>query len=335
MASQPEKILLHRQRERVLAISRLFEPDPERPGEIAPTARALPLPEGLSCLARAADELVKFLDSPFADVRRLAASAFGKMAPEKPAAMSFLLRLAELAQSDAHPQVRQYAAKAIGRYPREALAVIDVMKDVARDETAPAYVRTAAAETVAAIQTAARKQSGYSVEKYFCRRCRRRVSEEEYQSSMERFGRTYCRHCLDERELESHDFESMVEAAKVKRTTGGTAVQSWGEKRIAEFLEAEKIAFYYDERYRITGADTVRPDFYLPEFDLYIEYYGMDTPEYNENRRRKHILYQRAAKKLISVSFKDDANLIAVLKEKLSRYIRFAEKADKDPGGIG
>ena len=329
MAREPEKMLLHRQRERVLALGRLFEPDPERPGEILPSAFFLPLPEGLSCRARAADELVEMLGSPFADVRRLAASALGKMAPEQPAAAAFLPRLVELAKMDDHAQVRQYAVKAIGKYPKESLFAIDDLKDIARDETAPAYVRTAAAETVAAIQKAARKQDGIGVERYFCRRCRRRVSDEEYQASMERFGRVYCRHCLDERELESHDFESMVEAAKAKRTTGGTVVQSRGEKRIAEFLEAEGIAYYYDERYRISGADTVRPDFYLPEFDLYIEYYGMDTPEYNANRRRKQVLYQRAAKKLISVSFQDDADLIAVLKKKLSRYIRFADKEDE------
>ena len=328
MAREPEKMLLHRQRERVLALGRLFEPDPERPGEISSAALGLPLPEGLSCRARAADELMVFLDSPFADVRRLAASALGKMAAARPAA-KFLPRLVELAKMDDHAQVRQYAVKAIGKYPKESLFAIDDLKDIARDESAPAYLRTAAAETVAAIQKAARKQSGIGVERYFCRRCRRRVSDEEYQSSMERFGRVYCRHCHDERELESHDFESMVEAAKAKWTTGGTVVQSRGEKRIAEFLEAEGIAYYYDERYRISGADTVRPDFYLPEFDLYIEYYGMDTPEYNANRRRKQVLYQRAAKKLISVSFRDDANLVAVLKEKLSRYIRFSGKEDE------
>jgi len=49
MAIQPEKIRLHRERERILALSRLFDPDPERPGEISADARALPLPEGIVC----------------------------------------------------------------------------------------------------------------------------------------------------------------------------------------------------------------------------------------------------------------------------------------------
>jgi len=322
MASQPEKIKLHQERERVLALSRLFEPDPERPGEISAEALDLPLPEGLSHRSQAAAELSGFLCSSFADVRRLAASALGKMAPERPAT-EFLPRLVSLTKDDPHPQVRQYAAKAIGRYPKEAFLFLDDLKDVARDETAPAYVRTAAAETVAAIQEAHR--SRYALTHHWCARCKRIIDEDQFQHSMERWGNPYCYHCFDEKELENRDFESTVEGAKNRRTDGGTVVKSRGEKRIAEFLEAERIDYVYDERYRISGADMIRPDFYLPEFDLYIEYYGMDTPEYNENRRRKHILYQRAAKKLISVSYRDDANLIEVLKRKLSRYIRLEE----------
>ena len=95
-----------------------------------------------------------------------------------------------------------------------------------------------------------------------------------------------------------------------------------GEKRIANWLAAQKIAYIYDERYRIAEGDLIRPDFYLPEFDIYIEYWGMDTPEYNANHQKKLWLYQRAGKKLVSISFQDLPNLEAVLSLKLSRYIR-------------
>ena len=107
-------------------------------------------------------------------------------------------------------------------------------------------------------------------------------------------------------------------------------MQSIGEKRIAEFLESEGIAFMYDERYRIAGDAVVRPDFYLPEFDIYIEYFGMNTPEYIRNKEKKKFLYQRAGKKLISISYKDDERLIEVLREKLSRYFRL--KSDTSAG---
>ena len=105
-------------------------------------------------------------------------------------------------------------------------------------------------------------------------------------------------------------------------TQSRTAVQSQGERRIADFLSQKRIAYVYDERYRIAGDVRIRPDFYLPEFDLYIEYWGMDTPEYVENMKRKLLLYQRAGKKLISLSFRDFGRLESVLEEKLSRYIR-------------
>ena len=320
MAGQPQKIRQHQERARVLALSHLFDPDPEKPDEIAPAARALPLPAGLTDRTSAARELLAFLASPFADVRRLAASALGKMAPEQPAASQFVPALVRLAAEDPHPQVRQYAAKAVGRYPTAAVLLVDRLKDVARDATAPGYVRTAAAEAVAAIQTAAR--AAHAQRHRWCARCRRIIAEDEYFRSMDRWGRPYCYHCFDERALENQDFESTVEAAKRRRTTDGVAVQSRGELIIADYLVREGIRYIYDERYRISGADLVRPDFYLPEFDLYIEYAGMDTPAYNANLQRKHILYQRAGKKLITLTFRDDARLTEVLAAKLSRYMR-------------
>jgi hypothetical protein len=322
MAGEPHKIRQHQERERVLSLSHLFDPDPVNSEDFSEAARAAPLPEGLSCRVEAWRELVRFLKSEFSDVRRLAASALGKMAPEKPAAQAFLLSLAEVAAKDPHPQVRQYAAKAIGRYAENDMAALclDKLKDVAREETAPNYVRTAAAETVSLIEEAQKRKA--SLTQPWCSRCRRVIGEAEYRDSFEKWGKPYCRHCSDERELEGKNFEATVENAKLRRTEGGTAVQSIGEKRIAEFLECEKIDFVYDARFRIAEGDLIRPDFYLPEFDLYIEYWGMDTPEYNANHQKKLWLYQRAGKKLVSLSFRDLPSLEDVLSLKLSRYIR-------------
>ena len=86
-------------------------------------------------------------------------------------------------------------------------------------------------------------------------------------------------------------------------------------KRIVNCLEGKTTK-------RVDGDARIRPDFYLPEFDLYIEYWGMDDPAYNENKLQKRILYQRTNKKLISLSYKEFDNLEDVLAEKLSRYIR-------------
>ena len=265
------------------------------------------------------ETLVKFLRSEFPDVRRLSASALGKLAPSRPPYPAILPALLTLAESDPKPQVRQYAVKAIGRYAEFAFFCMDSLKDIARDESAPEYVRKAAAEVVASVQE--RHRSVIARNNHFCARCKRIVTESEYRQGMYRWGKPYCRHCLDEKLLEDRNFESVVEEAKKKRSSLGTAVQSRGEKLIADFLEAEHIAYEYDARYMIAGDTRIRPDFYLPEFDIYIEYFGMNTPEYRDRMLKKRILYQRAGKKLVSVSYKD-VDPVSVLRQKLSRYIR-------------
>ena len=275
-------------------------------------------PEGVNW-GNAWEVLVKFLRSEFPDVRRLSASALGKLAPLRPPYPAILPALLSLAEDDQKPQVRQYAVKAIGRYAEFAIDCLDPLKDVARDESAPEYVRTAAAEVVASIQESHR--STLARKHHFCTRCKRIITEPEYRQGMSRWGKPYCRHCYDEKLLEDRNFESMVEDAKKKRSSLGTAVQSRGEKFIADFLESEHIAYEYDARYMIAGDTRIRPDFYLPEFDVYIEYFGMNTPEYRDNMLKKRILYQRAGKKLVSVSY-EDADPASVLRQKLSRYFR-------------
>ena len=295
MARDPQKVLQHQQRERALELGRGNDPGAVR-------------------------ELTVLLKSPFADVRRLAASAMGKLAPLRPASQMVVAALRTPALSDPHPQVRQYALKAIAKYPEVAAYFLDEFRDVARNDSLLGYVRTAAAEVVAATENFLRERDATKTNR--CRRCSRVVSDEEFIRSMDRFARPYCTHCFDELLLEGANFEATVEGAKERMATDGTAVQSIGEKRIADWLAARQIAYVYDERYRVARDTLIRPDFYLPEFDLYIEYWGMDTPEYNANRQKKLWLYQRAGKKLVSISFQDLPNLEAVLSLKLSRYIR-------------
>lgn len=294
MANDPRKELLHLQRERALQLGR-----EDLPG--------------------AQHELQQLFESPFPDVRRLAASAAGKIAERhKDTALS--VNLLSLAEKDPAPQVRQYALKALAKCPQRIMGPIGNIKDLARDTTQPDYVRRAAAELIAAVDECERKREGLRND--ICNRCRRHISAEESRKSLDRYGRPYCRHCFDEIQLENVNFERNVEEAKRRRTTDGTAVQSMGEKRIAEWLAAQKIAYIYDERFRIAEGDLIRPDFYLPEFDIYIEYWGMDTPEYNERHEHKLHLYQRASKKLISLSPHDLPSLESTLALKLSRYIR-------------
>jgi hypothetical protein len=85
---------------------------------------------------------------------------------------------------------------------------------------------------------------------------------------------------FDETYLARRNFDTQVELNKTIRAKDGTLVQSDGEKLIAEWLSASNIRYRYDERIKIIQGFSVRPDFYLPEFDVYIEYWGMDTIDY-------------------------------------------------------
>lgn len=278
-------------------------------------ARAVAL--GASGCSSDARELEALLKSPAPVVRRAAASALGKLIDRA----SDLRRLlvvpvtAAVAQ-EARPQVLQYLLKTL-RKCADALTVLqlDVVRDVVRNPNHPDYVRHAANEVLAAAE--ARKARL----RHWCTRCRRIVTEEEATRSQAHYGKPYCFHCLEEKMHEDAAFETNVEAAKRLRTVDEVAVQSKGEKRIGDWLAAKGIAYRYDARMLIAGGERIRPDFYLPEFDLYIEYWGMDTPEYVASRQRKQVLYQRERKKLISLSFRDLERLEEALEEKLSHHI--------------
>ena len=71
--------------------------------------------------------------------------------------------------------------------------------------------------------------------------------------------------------------------------------RSQGEKRIAATLDQYGIPFVYEQRVRIQyngRTQTLRPDFYLPEFNLYIEYYGrVGNQDYDLRTAEKQAAY--------------------------------------------
>jgi hypothetical protein len=125
--------------------------------------------------------------------------------------------------------------------------------------------------------------------------------------------------------LERRRFETQVEINKTIEASDGTVVQSAGEQRIAEWLTAHGIAYRYDAKFRIIAEFQIRPDFYLPELDVYIEYWGLDTPQYKMSMYRKQMLYQQEGKRVISVHPRDLSALNALLTAKL-RLFGFAPR---------
>jgi hypothetical protein len=269
-------------------------------------------------------ELLQLAQEPSAQVRRLAASAIGKLAGRADAARAVPALQSRL--RDNHPQVRQYAVKALSAYGAHAKDALPDLRDIAANPAEKDYNRRDAAKAIDVIGEAMRIAEEQALHR--CQRCGALVDADEYARSRRAFQRVFCDRCFDEVYLERRNFDTRVELSKTIETESGTLVQSDGERKIADYLARHDIAFRYDERMRIIDGYAIRPDFYLPEFDVYIEYWGMDTIDYRIGMLKKLKLYQQQGKRLISLYREDKPHLEEVLHTKLSRYVRL-----DPPGG--
>ncbi len=276
---------------------------------------------GESADAAVLPELAGFTRSESPLVRRLAASALGKLAGVVDSAASVDLLRPLLA--DAHPQVRQYAAKALGGFGAAAEAVLPDLRDLFRNPAERDYVKRSVKAAGRTIREALRIAEQNAV--HLCGRCSRQVAADEFARSQKAFQRTYCDTCFDEVFLQRRNWETQVELNKTVQAANGSVVQSDGERVIAEELAAMGVAFRYDNRFRIVKGYAIRPDFYLPEFDLYLEYWGMeDNLDYQIGMLEKKKLYQQAGKKLVSLYARERPRLREALRDRLSRHARLS-----------
>ena len=141
----------------------------------------------------------------------------------------------------------------------------------------------------------------------------------------------FCDSCFDEVFLQRRNFDTQVEIQKTIAARAGTLVQSDGERLIADWLTDHGIAYRYDERFRILSGHAVRPDFYLPELDIYLEYWGMATADYRIGMLKKQQLYQQEGKRLISIYPSDKPRLDTVLRAKLALF-GYTVKPPRSPG---
>ncbi len=149
-------------------------------------ARAVEL--GRSGDAAAMPELTTLLRKPSAEVRRLAASAIGKLsgAADSAAAIATLLPVLR----DPHPQVRQYAIKALSAYGTAAESALADLRDIASAPHEKDYNRRDVAKAVETISEACRIAAEQT--ERLCQRCNVRVDAEEYARSRKAFDRVYC-----------------------------------------------------------------------------------------------------------------------------------------------
>ncbi len=268
--------------------------------------------------AAAFGELLEFLNSSSANVRRLSASALGKLAWMGVDQTKAVAALGPIARRDPHTQTRQYAIKALKAYGCASKSWLGDLRDMAENAAEKEYIRRDAASAVAFIEEALRVADAAAVHR--CQRCSAATTAEEFARSNQAFQRVFCDRCFDEIFLERRNFETQVELNKTITAEDGTVVQSDGERRIADWLTAHGLTYRYDAKFRIIGEFQIRPDFYLPELDVYVEYWGMDTPQYKMSMYKKQMLYQQEGKRLISVYPPDLPRLNAVLISKLRLF---------------
>lgn len=261
----------------------------------------------------ALEELIELTRSPAANVRRLSASAIGKLAGLADARMA-VSALAPMLQ-DLKPQVRQYAIKALKLYGTNSKRVLPDLRDLAISPVEKEYNNRDAKLAVEIIEEALRIEEEQVI--HCCQRCGVKLDPDEFTRSQKAFQRPFCNYCFDEVFLERRNFETKVELQKNIRAKDGSWVQSAGERLICEVLDTLSIRYRYDERFRILDGYAIRPDFYLPEFDIYIEYWGMDTADYKIGMLKKQQLYQQQGKCLISLYPDDKPQMKAVLMAKL------------------
>ena len=263
-------------------------------------------------------ELIALLRRPSNEIQRLAASAIGKLAEFGADAEAAVEALAPLALHGRHPQTQQYAIRALKKYGAAARKHVQDLRDLAHNPKNRSYVRTAAKGTADAVEQAARDADTGG--RHRCQRCNVTVSAEEHARAGEVFQRVFCDRCFDEIFLVRRNFEMQVELSKTIEARDGTLVQSRGERCIADWLAAHGITYRYDSKYRIISEFQIRPDFYLVELDVYIEFWGLDTPKYKMSMYKKQSLYQQEGKRLVSVYPKDLPSLDRFLTAKLRLF---------------
>ena len=123
-------------------------------------------------------------------------------------------------------------------------------------------------------------------------------------------------------------------------TKRGVAVRSRAEQRIAEYFEGIGLRYQYEKelqaRFWIFTETICKPDFYLPDYDVYVEYWGMlnvandyDRAKYAREMKYKLARYHELDVKFISLYPDNLPNLDGVFRK------RFRELTGEELTGKG
>ena len=117
-------------------------------------------------------------------------------------------------------------------------------------------------------------------------------------------------------------------------------MKSRAEQRIADYLTMEGIRYEYERGAQTNGLifsrTFAKPDFYLPDYGVYVEYWGLvdASKEYQRNMKWKMSQYHKNHIKFVSIYPKNMDNLDWVFRAKFKEVAGFQlPKVAKDDDG--
>ncbi len=142
-------------------------------------------------------------------------------------------------------------------------------------------------------------------------------------------GKHFCRNCyakykdrsVDLRITHCRDTQILDEYGNCQyKCMDGRKVRSRAEWLISDFLFNNKVRTVYEQTiyYKENGEDkTLHPDFYLLDYNVYIEYNELKNKSYLESKEYTQKIYDKLGKKVITMTDKDLEDMAAFLKPKL------------------
>ena len=111
---------------------------------------------------------------------------------------------------------------------------------------------------------------------------------------------------------------------KTKKTKDGRSVRSLSEKIIIDFFFDNYIRVVYEKTIPFVnekGEDaTLHPDFYLPDYDLYIEFNGLTNKNYLKKKNYAQKIYEEKGYNVIVLESNDIDDIEGTLPRILSKY---------------
>lgn len=101
----------------------------------------------------------------------------------------------------------------------------------------------------------------------------------------------------------------------------GHSVRSISESLIDNWLHFHNICHQYED-YIEKNLGKWKYDWFLPDYDLYLEFFGYAGKKYYTTRKQKEKLYQHLAKKLVAIEPQDLADINGNLARKIGLNLR-------------